>query len=211
MCLLDLDKIENTIANSLFIMETAMSLNTLINRCREELANAPSQAQHSWRLFSFGNIDLEGNPVVRYVVLRAVSPTEIVFFTDQRSDKIPAIQQNSIASLCFFSPESKIQLQVKAQLALHNQDNIAKKHWDATPWYTLQCYHMKESPGDALPAPFILDPQSLDAEEAYRYFSVISCRMLSWDMLCLHSEGNQRAFAEFDEKGQITKSGWIAP
>ena len=94
MCLLDLDKIENTIANSLFIMETAMSLNTLINRCREELANAPSQAQHSWRLFSFGNIDLEGNPVVRYVVLRAVSPTEIVFFTDQRSDKIPAIQQN---------------------------------------------------------------------------------------------------------------------
>ena len=188
-----------------------MSLNELIDKCRQELSNALSQAQHPWRLFSFANIDLQGHPIVRYVVLRALKPDRIIFFTDQRSNKVPALEQQSIASLCFFSPDSKLQLQIKAEVSIHNQDDIAREYWDATPWYSLQCYHMKENPGEKLPAPFMLKPQSIDAEEAYRYFSVVSCRMLSWDILSLHEEGNQRAWAKFADNGQICESAWLAP
>ena len=70
---------------------------------------------------------------------------------------------------------------------------------------------MKENPGETLPVPFILNSADLNEEQAYKYFSVISCRMLSWDILSLQQEGNQRAFCNFDKNGDIIKSDWIAP
>lgn len=186
-------------------------LDALIDQCRLGLQQAISDSQHDWRLFTFTNIDLLGEPVARYVVLRNFSENNISFYTDLRSDKVEALQKRPIASLCFFSPSAKLQLQVKAQVSIFHENDTSKKIWDDTPWYSLQCYHMKEKPGEALTAPFMLNAKSMTADEAYKYFAVVSCKMLKWDILSLQENGNQRAVVEFDDNGGIISKSWIAP
>ena len=187
-------------------------LDELIAQCRLGLQQAAADSQHEWRLFTFANVDQNGEAVNRYVVLRDSSDKDITFFSDLRSEKIAALKKAPLASLCFFSPSAGLQLQVKARVSIFSgEENIAKKLWDETPWYSLQCYHMKEKPGQPLPAPFMLDAESMDVEEARKYFAVLKCRMLKWDILSLQKTGNQRAIVEFDEKGHITSKGWVAP
>ena len=188
-------------------------LRELIKECQRGLSEAALNNEHPWRLFTAANTDLAGNPQSRYVVLRDVEeqPQKIFFYTDQRSTKVPALKRHTRISLCFFDPLAKLQLEVKAKVTIHNNNEVTQKYWAATPWYSLQCYYMKESPGEELEAPFLLKANKMDEKQAYRYFTVIECTALSWDVLLLTNEGNQRAACTFKEDGGISAATWIAP
>ena len=188
-------------------------LRNLINDCTRSLKEAATDNKHPWRLFTAANTDIGGNPQSRYVVFRQFEEESksVVFFTDQRSTKVPALKRNSRISLCFFDPLAKLQLEVKATVQVHNNNDTAKKYWENTPWYSLQCYYMKESPGEALEAPFLLKANKMNEAEAYRYFAVVECKSIAWDILLLTEEGNQRASCTFRKDGDISAATWIAP
>ncbi len=188
-------------------------LQDLISECERNLSEAAVNNKHPWRLFTAANIDLAGNPQSRYVVLRSneTKARKIIFFTDQRSTKVPALRRHSKISLCFFDPLAKLQLEVKASVKVHNNNETAQKYWDETPWYSLQCYYMKESPGEELEAPFLLKANKMNEKEAYRYFTVIECTAFAWDILLLTNDGNQRASCTFKENGDVSAATWIAP
>lgn len=189
------------------------TLQKLIEECQRSLEEAAVNPKHPWRLLCCANRDLGGNPQSRYVVLRDVEPGagKITFFTDQRSTKVPALNRHPNISLCFFDPLARLQLEVKATVTLHNGNDIARDCWDKTPWNSLQCYYMKESPGEKLEAPFILKADELDEAQAYRYFTVVECTSLSWDILVLKETGNQRASCAFNNDGKINRAIWVAP
>lgn len=188
-------------------------LQGIIKDCQRSLDEAANNPEHPWKLFVAANSDIIGNPQSRYVVLRGVNSDTrtVTFFTDQRSTKIPAIRRNPRISLCFFDPLAKLQLEIKASVKIHHNNEVSKKHWEDTPWYSLQCYYMKEAPGEELEAPFMLKANKMDEKEAYRYFTVIECTSLAWDILLLTDKGNQRAACTFKENGEISAANWIAP
>ena len=188
-------------------------LQELIKECQRNLSEAALNNQHPWRLFTAANTDLVGNPQSRYVVFRDFDENskKVTFFTDQRSTKVPALKRQARISLCFFDPLAKLQLEIKAKVSLHNNDEISQKYWDATPWYSLQCYYMKEAPGEELEVPFMLNANKMNEKEAYRYFTVVECTSIAWDILLLTENGNQRASCTFKENGDISAATWIAP
>jgi pyridoxamine 5'-phosphate oxidase len=190
------------------------ALETLYNQCRQSLSEAALTSAHPWRLTVVANSDLAGNPQSRYVVFRDADFEQshtLSFFTDFRSSKVPALKRNPKISLCFFDPIARLQLEVRAIATVHNQDETALKYWNATSWYSLQCYYMKENPGEVLQAPFILKPKELSEEQAYKYFTVISCESIVWDVLMLKNEGNQRAAFRFNANGELENAIWVAP
>lgn len=188
-------------------------LQNLIKECSRNLSEAAVNNEHPWRLFTAANTDLAGNPQSRYVVMRDFDENlqKVFFFTDLRSTKVPALKRQPRISLCFFDPLAKLQLEIKADVKVHNNNETCQKYWDATPWYSLQCYYMKETPGEELEAPFLLKANKMNDKEAYRYFTVIECTALAWDILLLTAEGNQRASCTFRENGEVSASTWIAP
>ena len=116
-----------------------------------------------------------------------------------------------IRDRCFFDPLARLQLEIKGEAELYNQCEVAKEYWDKTSWRSLQCYYMKEAPGEKLEVPFMLKPDSLNEEQAFKYFTVVKCQSISWDILLLKNEGNQRASCSFNEDGSIKAATWIAP
>ena len=189
-------------------------LNELIEECQASLEQAGNNPQHPWRLFTAANVDLDGFPQNRYVVLRQVNfkdTSEIVFFTDERSAKVVDLQVNPMLSLCFFNPEKGLQLVITAKASLHNQDLISEEFWAETPAHSRQCYQMSNDPGDVIPAPFVLNPDELSEEEAYKAFTVVKCQSVFWDMLVLKREGNQRACCNVGSDGSISKASWMVP
>ena len=189
-------------------------LQNLIDECRRSLTEAGTNPEHPWRLFTAANVDISNRPQSRYVVLRDTSfekSCEVTFFTDQRSIKVLALRKRPAVSLCFFDPLARLQLEIKAEAELHNQDEVSKEYWERTHWRSLQCYYMQEAPGEKLPAPFMLKPEALTEDQAYRYFTVVKCTVNAWDILLLKSEGNQRAVCKFDETGQVKNADWIVP
>ncbi|MCM8535571.1 MAG: pyridoxamine 5'-phosphate oxidase family protein [Lentisphaeraceae bacterium] len=190
------------------------SLETLIDQCRNSLTDAAQNPENNWKLFTVANVGVDGLPQSRYVVLRGADfsdKAEIVFFTDERSNKVPALLKNKKVSLCFFDRESGLQVEMKADVTVHNGDEVSKVHWESTSWYSLQCYYMKELPGEELKAPFILNPDDLNEEEAYQFFTVVKCQVNSWDILKLKKTGNERAHCTFNREGKVQTASWLAP
>ncbi|MCM8531135.1 MAG: pyridoxamine 5'-phosphate oxidase family protein [Lentisphaeraceae bacterium] len=190
------------------------SLQAILDQCRNSLRDAAQNPENNWKLFTVANVGLDGLPQSRYVVLRGTDfsdKLEIVFFTDERSNKVPALLKNSKASLCFFDRESGIQIEMKADVKIHNDDEVSKAYWESTSWYSLQCYRMKEKPGEELKAPFILNPDDLSEEQAYKFFTVVKCQVNSWDILKLKKTGNERAHFTFNEEGKVQVASWLAP
>ena len=188
-------------------------LEGLIEECKRSLKEAAENPEHPWRLFTASNTDIVGNPQSRYVVLRAVSENsdKVTFFTDQRSTKVPALKRNPRISLCFFDPLARLQLEIKAKVILHNDNETSREYWENTGWRSLQCYFMKEAPGEALEAPFLLKANEMSDKQAFRYFTVVECKPFAWDILLLTNDGNQRAACTFDESGELAAATWIAP
>lgn len=186
----------------------------LTNQCHDSLIEASKNPDHDWKLFTIANITQRGLPNSRYVVLRDVSfkdKAELTFFTDNRSAKVEDFINSPIVSLCFFDRASGLQLTASCTVSLHNQDDISENYWKKTSWRSLQCYYMKEKPGETLTAPFMLSTKDLAEEEAYKYFTVVKCSMTSWDILQLKQEGNQRAICEFNASGEFENCRWAAP
>lgn len=180
---------------------------------RNQLLDAAQNPQNSWKLFTLSNVSLDGFPSSRYVVLRDASSDDkfqIVFFTDNRSSKVTDLIDKPAVSLCFFDRETGVQLILKGQAKLDNQNEISKAYWDRTSWHSLKCYYMKDKPNDALHAPFILDSNEITEEEAYQHFTVVTCTLSEGDLLHLTKTGNERIIFKID-KGKFSEAFWAVP
>ena len=67
----------------------------------------------------------------RIVVLRKSDRDNnlLQFHTDYRSSKINIIKKNSNASLVFYDKEEKIQLRVKVECIINNQNSVSEESW----------------------------------------------------------------------------------
>ena len=153
----------------------------------------------------------------RIVVLRKSDQTNnlLQFHSDIRSDKIPKLKNNKIASMLFYDKEEKIQVRIKVECSINHNNEITKESWSKTGHISRKCYLVDNGPGTESTNPTSGLKPELDnfqftmeqSEEGYKNFSVIQCKIKSIEWLYLASKGHRRARFELDNN----KEYWLVP
>ena len=125
----------------------------------------------------------------RIVVLRKSDRENnlLQFHTDLRSPKVDILKKNNKASLLFYDKEEKIQLRVKVDCEINNQNSTTEESWKKTQHISRRCYLTDSPQGTTSENPtsgMISKLEDFDytmeqSEEGYKNFTEIgraSCR-----------------------------------
>jgi len=158
--------------------------------------------------------DIDG----RIVVLRKTDQSNklLQFHSDIRSDKIKKLNNNNNASMLFYDKEEKIQVRVKIDCTINHENEVTKKSWLKTGHMSRKCYLVDNGPGTVSATPTSGLKPELDnfeftmdqSEEGYKNFTVIQCKIKSFEWLYLAAKGHRRARFEFSD---YTKGCWLIP
>ena len=153
----------------------------------------------------------------RIVVLRKSDQANnlLQFHSDIRSDKIPKLKNNKIASMLFYDKEEKIQVRIKVECSVNHNNKITKESWSKTGHISRKCYLVDNGPGTESTNPTSGLKPELDnfeftmeqSEEGYKNFSVIQCKIKSIEWLYLAAKGHRRARFDIESK----KDTWLVP
>ena len=153
----------------------------------------------------------------RIVVLRKSNRGNnlLQFHTDFRSPKVNILMKNNKASLLFYDKEEKIQLRVKVDCEVNNQNSITEESWKKTQHISRRCYLTDSPPGTKSENPtsgMISKLEDFDytmeqSEEGFKNFTVIKCKIKSIEWLYLAAKGHRRAI--FDLVND--KKYWLVP
>ena len=153
----------------------------------------------------------------RIVVLRKSDRANnlLQFHTDLRSPKVDILKKNNKASLLFYDKEEKIQLRVKVDCKINNQNPTTEESWKKTQHISRRCYLTDSPPGTASENPtsgMISKLEDFDytmeqSEKGYKNFTVIKCKIKSIEWLYLAAKGHRRA--RFDLENN--KDHWLVP
>ena len=153
----------------------------------------------------------------RIVVLRKSDKNNNVlqFHTDLRSPKVNILRRNKNASLVFYDKEEKIQLRVKVDCEINNQNPTTEESWKKTQHISRRCYLTDNPPGTNSDNPtsgMISELEDFDytieqSEEGYKNFTVIKCRIKSIEWLYLAAKGHRRAVFNLE----TNKNTWLVP
>ena len=153
----------------------------------------------------------------RIVVLRKSDRANnlLQFHTDFRSPKVDILKKNNKASLLFYDKEEKIQLRVKVDCEINNQNSTTDESWKKTQHISRRCYLTDSPPGTASENPtsgMISKLEDFDytmeqSEDGYKNFTVIKCKINSIEWLYLAAKGHRRA--KFDL--ETNKNKWLVP
>ena len=153
----------------------------------------------------------------RIVVLRKSDRANnlLQFHTDFRSPKVDILKKNNKASLLFYDKEEKIQLRVKVDCEINNQNPTTEESWKKTQHISRRCYLTDSPPGTNSNNPtsgMISKLEDFDytmeqSEEGFKNFTVIKCKIKSIEWLYLAAKGHRRA--KFDLENN--KNAWLVP
>ena len=153
----------------------------------------------------------------RIVVLRKSDRknNSLQFHTDFRSPKVNILKINNKASLLFYDKEEKIQLRVKVECEMNNQNSITEESWKKTQHISRRCYLTDSPPGTSSEKPtsgMISKLENFDftmeqSQEGYKNFTVIKCKIKSIEWLYLAAKGHRRAKFDLDSN----KYTWLVP
>ena len=153
----------------------------------------------------------------RIVVLRKSDRTNnlLQFHTDLRSPKVDILKKNNKASLLFYDKEEKIQLRVKVECEINNQNSTTEVSWKKTQHISRRCYLTDNPPGTSSENPtsgMISKLEDFDytmeqSEDGYKNFTVIKCNIKSIEWLYLAAKGHRRAKFDLENK----KENWLVP
>ena len=123
----------------------------------------------------------------RIVVLRKSDQSNnlLQFHSDIRSDKIPKLKKNKSAALIFYDKEEKIQVRLKVECIVNQDNEITKESWSKTQHISRKCYLVNNGPGTESDIPTSGLKPELDnfdytkeqSEEGYKNFTVIQCKI----------------------------------
>ena len=161
----------------------------------------------------------------RIVVLRRSNIDErlLQFHSDIRSEKISKLKSNNKAALLFYDKEEKIQVRAKVKCTINHKNKITEESWSKTAHISRKCYLVENGPGTETENPTSGLKPELDnfdytmdeSEKGYENFTVIQCKVKSFEWLYLAAKGHRRARFEYgDNLGSGTtfiKKTWLVP
>lgn len=189
------------------------------NELQEILTNA-------WQLIVRGAADKKSplrTPVIgtigenatelRTVVLRKVwsKDRKIHIHTDIRSPKITELQANPILSFLFYHPKKQIQIRLKAQTNILNQDESCRQYWDNIPDFARQNYCTDLAPSTKIDeySNGLTEDWQKHTEQGFVNFAIIESSVFELEYLKLGRDAHQRAIFNYQNENWI--GSWMIP
>ncbi len=181
-------------------------LQTVIEQIWDDLAKAPGQAEHPWRLPTLGTQGLAG-PSVRTMVLRTVdlAARQFTAQTDVRSAKVPGFRKDPRVAWLFIDPQAKVQVRAEGRVTVHHDNELTRAAWTAVPGINKRNYATSLAPG----SPSLGQVQAGDAAAAYANFAVLCAEITFIDWLQLGVDHHRRA--QFTWTGSDWRGVWVVP
>ena len=167
----------------------------------EQLQQAVEQRGHEWRTPVLANVDADGLPQARTVVLRGVDMAErsLFVYTDHRSPKVAAVDSRPQAVLVFWSRMLSWQLRVSADLRLETGGAEVEAAWDRIrDTAAASDYLSLDAPGSPL-------REAAQDNAGQHALGILVARVCSMDWLELSAAGHRRAILSEDDLQ------WVVP
>ena len=91
--------------------------------------NIASDPRHPARILTLANIDLQGQPQARSVILREADPWLLSIYTDSRSPKVSQLANDPNAQLLFWDQQKRWQLRCSASAQLVTDESTLAELW----------------------------------------------------------------------------------
>ncbi len=197
---------------------TTADLESLPARLWSALERAANDPANPFRTPVLGTSNLF-ECALRVVVLRGADGArrQLIAYSDVRAQKVHQLKLCEQAHWLFHDPAGRVQLRISAGTMIHQNDPIARQHWQALPLLNRRDYCANlppgadiHAPGDAI-APELKLPTATkkELEVGYENFAVLVSTVDQIDWLQLGEEGHVRAVFNWTTAGW---SGlWLVP
>lgn len=199
--------------------QVADDLHAIEKDCWQHLVNGALQPGDAFHTPVVGNITAQGISM-RTVVLRKTCPVSklLYFYTDIRSGKWAALQQQNSTSWLFYDAKTAIQIRASGFATLHHTGELADKAWDGSNIMNRKNYLSVLAPSaetgiptNGLPPEFDhADFTKAQSEAGRKNFGVVVTNIQWMEWLWLNKEGHRRANFIYAEDGHYTAS-WLVP
>lgn len=131
-----------------------VALTELADVAWNRLSHAANDTNDPLRLVTLANIDPDGLPQARIMVIRGADreASRIWFHTDSRSRKIEQLQRNGNVCVVAWDVNDRIQLRLYGTITIHENDDVANDHWQQTTTSVRHVYGNGPVPKQPLPA-----------------------------------------------------------
>ncbi len=169
-------------------------LATILDDLKQEIKFGYLKKKHPFRYPILASV-YDGRPMQRTVVLRHVTNDfQLVMYTDSRSTKIQQFMANSNASLLFYHPKKRMQIQVQGCVQIHTNDGIYQTYWQKMQGQSLNDFQTEDAPGSPID-----QPTDVDYNSQNNYFCVVTLMPDSFEYLQLNRPHHTRAlFSQSD-------------
>ncbi|MCK8522064.1 pyridoxamine 5'-phosphate oxidase family protein [Aquimarina sp. D1M17] len=170
-----------------------------------DLQEAAKTPGHPFRYFTLATTNENGTPRLRTVVLREIDQlSNLIVYTDKRSEKITHINKHAIVSLLFLDKERLIQLSIEAKATLIEDPEKTRAIWGQIPEKSKKDYTSKYTPGKE-----IKDPQNVEFLTQGNFFAAIRLIPQKIEYLRLKRPNHIRVL--FSKEGNDWKSSYLVP
>ena len=201
---------------SINMNEKQYNLSSIEKDCWQRMIDGVLQSRNQFHHPVVANSTAAGVNM-RTVVLRAACSVEktLRFYTDIRTGKWTALQQDKSISWLFYDTESRIQIRASGKASLHQNDELANHAWDNVNPTSRKNYSSILSPSaeiivppDGMQEPVAIADQKNEAGR--ENFGVVVSKLLWMEWLWLNPPCHYKANFIYDKEGEFTGS-WLVP
>ena len=206
--------------NCITINATTYNLQGIESLAWKKLVNGSVKKKNGFRTMCVGTVDENNTAALRIVVNRKVDEVQktIYFHTDNRSRKFSDLQKDNRISLLFYDARQRVQIVVKATVAIYTNDPIAHERWKATSPQARLGYMTLEAPNTMSDQPTLgyeehfasSKPTDAESDPFEKNFSVVACTVYELEFLYLDFHGNRKANFQY-ENGVLVQGHWTVP
>ncbi|WP_051287189.1 pyridoxamine 5'-phosphate oxidase family protein [Algoriphagus mannitolivorans] len=189
------------------LIDSKSTISEIWDTLVHELHRGALDSKHPFRYLNLGTMGRDF-PEVRTVVLRKVDQELNVYvYTDSRSDKVQAIQENCKVALHFYHPQKRVQIRIQAETEVHCQDDLAKTSWTRVQGEAQKAYTSILAPGREVEYPEHAWqwPENMDDG----FFTVL--KFIPQSMEVLQLDGLNHLRIRFSREEKNWKGTWLVP
>jgi pyridoxamine 5'-phosphate oxidase len=186
------------ILKKLMLLHPTDTLSEMLQKVQLEFTKACKSKKHPFRYVVFGTV-LNQKSDLRYVVLRDYTDDgKLVVFTDLRSNKIKAIQENPTVSLLFYHPRKGLQVKVEGSTQILTEGHYFNFSKQRVQGDAKKAYSSKLPP--SIKIKNWEDGHGFSPENEMQYFCVVTVEPNAIEVLQLSREQHIRFIAEKNSK-----------
>ncbi len=199
------------------MIQPTSSLPDILDHVWGLLIRSGADKKHAFHYPSLATIGGQGVQQRTVVLRKALKPErQLISYSDQRTQKVADLRQQSEGSWLFYDHGSKEQIRAQSIITLYHQDQLAQEHWGAIPPGGRGDYLGPVPPGtpsetytDNLPADFKEQPSEENTQKGFGNFVVLVGEVVALDYLKLSREGHLRT--QFHWQEDDWQGSWVAP